>query len=139
MLNTKSGCVCSDCLFKDEMRSICYNYPNANISILEFDTIVMNPPFGTRNTGIDSIFVLNAMKISNVVYSLHKTSTREVSVYLNVAMQLCITLHLLYSPLLFFIYLYHALPLVLCFLFHSSFLVFYQTGRQEWLGHRGRC
>ena len=48
---------------------------------LEFDTVVMNPPFGTRNTGIDTIFLLDAMKISSVVYSLHKTSTREVSSY----------------------------------------------------------
>jgi predicted RNA methylase len=38
----------------------------------------MNPPFGTRNTGIDTVFLLNAMRISKVVYSLHKTSTREV-------------------------------------------------------------
>lgn len=46
--------------------------------LLGFDTIVMNPPFGTRNTGIDTIFLLNAMKNARVVYSLHKTSTREV-------------------------------------------------------------
>lgn len=43
-----------------------------------FDTVVMNPPFGTRNAGIDSAFVLKGMKNANVVYSLHKTSTREV-------------------------------------------------------------
>ena len=43
-----------------------------------FDTVVMNPPFGTRNSGIDSAFVLKGMEYSNVVYSLHKTSTREV-------------------------------------------------------------
>jgi predicted RNA methylase len=39
----------------------------------------MNPPFGTRNTGIDTAFVMKGMQYSNVVYSLHKTSTREVS------------------------------------------------------------
>lgn len=50
-----------------------------SLLVLEFDTIIMNPPFGTRNTGIDSIFLLNAMRISSVVYSLHKTSTREVT------------------------------------------------------------
>lgn len=42
-----------------------------------FDTVVMNPPFGTRKAGIDTIFLLNAMKAANAVYSLHKTSTRE--------------------------------------------------------------
>ena len=37
----------------------------------------MNPPFGTRIAGIDTKFVLKGMANSNVVYSLHKTSTRE--------------------------------------------------------------
>jgi predicted RNA methylase len=37
----------------------------------------MNPPFGTRVAGIDTQFVLKGMQNSNVVYSLHKTSTRE--------------------------------------------------------------
>ena len=41
------------------------------------DTVVMNPPFGTRNAGIDTAFVLKALKYANTVYSLHKTSTRE--------------------------------------------------------------
>eukprot|EP00607_Mallomonas_marina_P001716 CAMPEP_0182436940 /NCGR_PEP_ID=MMETSP1167-20130531/84562_1 /TAXON_ID=2988 /ORGANISM="Mallomonas Sp, Strain CCMP3275" /LENGTH=166 /DNA_ID=CAMNT_0024629649 /DNA_START=173 /DNA_END=670 /DNA_ORIENTATION=+ len=43
----------------------------------EFDTVVMNPPFGTRNSGIDTIFVQTAMKNATVTYSLHKTSTRQ--------------------------------------------------------------
>jgi rRNA N6-adenosine-methyltransferase METTL5 len=42
-----------------------------------FDTVVMNPPFGTRNTGIDSEFVVKGMSCANTVYSLHKTSTRD--------------------------------------------------------------
>jgi rRNA N6-adenosine-methyltransferase METTL5 len=50
-------------------------YPN-------FDTVVMNPPFGTRNTGIDSEFVLKGMNSASVVYSLHKTSTRDYFVKL---------------------------------------------------------
>jgi predicted RNA methylase len=40
----------------------------------------MNPPFGTRNVGIDTVFVSKGMDYSNVVYSLHKTSTREVNI-----------------------------------------------------------
>lgn len=43
-----------------------------------FDTVIMNPPFGTRNTGIDSQFVSIAMRHATTVYSLHKTSTRDV-------------------------------------------------------------
>eukprot|EP00300_Choanocystis_sp_HF-7_P008398 c15880_g1_i4.p2 GENE.c15880_g1_i4~~c15880_g1_i4.p2 ORF type:complete len:145 (+),score=45.97 c15880_g1_i4:282-716(+) len=42
------------------------------------DTVVMNPPFGTRNKGIDSTFVETAISMCRgAVYSLHKTSTRD--------------------------------------------------------------
>lgn len=30
---------------------------------LGFDTIVMNPPFGTRNAGIDTAFLMHAMNV----------------------------------------------------------------------------
>eukprot|EP00262_Sarcandra_glabra_P004437 TRINITY_DN15463_c0_g1_i1.p1 TRINITY_DN15463_c0_g1~~TRINITY_DN15463_c0_g1_i1.p1 ORF type:complete len:206 (+),score=35.83 TRINITY_DN15463_c0_g1_i1:118-735(+) len=41
------------------------------------DTIVMNPPFGTRKKGIDMDFLSTALKVaSQAVYSLHKTTTR---------------------------------------------------------------
>ncbi|KAK4698714.1 rRNA N6-adenosine-methyltransferase METTL5, partial [Phenoliferia sp. Uapishka_3] len=44
----------------------------------EFDTVVMNPPFGTWNQGIDMVFLEVACQIAETaVYSLHKTSTRE--------------------------------------------------------------
>lgn len=47
----------------------------------KFDTVIMNPPFGTKqNPGLDMIFLEQAVKLTNdVVYSLHKTSTRSVS------------------------------------------------------------
>ncbi|XP_058722376.1 uncharacterized protein LOC131594300 isoform X2 [Vicia villosa] len=42
------------------------------------DTVVMNPPFGTRKKGADLEFLSAAMKVaSQAVYSLHKTSTRD--------------------------------------------------------------
>ncbi|ONH98049.1 hypothetical protein PRUPE_7G225500 [Prunus persica] len=42
------------------------------------DTVVMNPPFGTRKKGADMDFLSVALKIaSQAVYSLHKTSTRD--------------------------------------------------------------
>lgn len=42
------------------------------------DTVIMNPPFGTRKKGADLGFLCTALKISTgAVYSLHKTSTRE--------------------------------------------------------------
>jgi rRNA N6-adenosine-methyltransferase METTL5 len=43
------------------------------------DTVIMNPPFGTRNKGIDSLFIEIASKIATgAIYSLHKSSTRKV-------------------------------------------------------------
>ena len=42
-----------------------------------FDTVLMNPPFGTRNAGIDTAFVAQGMAHASAVYSLHKSSTRE--------------------------------------------------------------
>jgi predicted RNA methylase len=42
-----------------------------------FDVTIMNPPFGTKVKHLDAMFVRKAYSLSNVVYSLHKTSTRE--------------------------------------------------------------
>ncbi len=44
----------------------------------KFDTVIMNPPFGTKhNKGIDMIFLKLALYMAQgAVYSLHKTSTR---------------------------------------------------------------
>ncbi|XAR53357.1 hypothetical protein NMG60_11021889 [Bertholletia excelsa] len=42
------------------------------------DTVIMNPPFGTRKKGADMDFLFVALEMaSEVVYSLHKTTTRE--------------------------------------------------------------
>jgi predicted RNA methylase len=42
------------------------------------DTVVMNPPFGTRNKGIDVAFLKQALHLQpRAIYSLHKTSTRK--------------------------------------------------------------
>ncbi|KAF4087159.1 hypothetical protein AMELA_G00092040 [Ameiurus melas] len=45
----------------------------------KFDTVIMNPPFGTKhNQGIDMQFLKTALSMSKgSVYSLHKTSTRD--------------------------------------------------------------
>jgi len=44
-----------------------------------FDTVIMNPPFGTkRNAGMDMTFLQTGIALaSSAVYSLHKTSTRD--------------------------------------------------------------
>ncbi|CAK9155157.1 unnamed protein product [Ilex paraguariensis] len=42
------------------------------------DTVIMNPPFGTRKKGADMDFLSVALKVaSQAVYSLHKTTTRD--------------------------------------------------------------
>lgn len=47
----------------------------------KFDTVVMNPPFGTKhNKGLDSLFLeigLECLSDKGVLYSLHKSSTRN--------------------------------------------------------------
>lgn len=42
-----------------------------------FDTIIMNPPFGTRKPHADLYFVEDAIDMAHVVYSIHKSSTRR--------------------------------------------------------------
>lgn len=44
-----------------------------------FDTVIMNPPFGTRRAGADTAFLRVALALCHAdgrVYSLHKSSTR---------------------------------------------------------------
>jgi putative methylase len=41
------------------------------------DTVVMNPPFGTKRPHADTRFLQIALRIGKVVYSIHKTSTRR--------------------------------------------------------------
>lgn len=52
---------------------------NANKWFKVFDTVIMNPPFGTKhNAGMDMKFLMTAFNLGrNVVYSLHKSSTRD--------------------------------------------------------------
>lgn len=41
-----------------------------------FDTVVMNPPYGTRVRHGDTVFLGRALELAPVVYSIHKTSAR---------------------------------------------------------------
>jgi putative methylase len=49
--------------------------------ITNFDTkvqtVIQNPPFGTKTEHIDRIFLEKAMQVSDNIYSLHKTSTLD--------------------------------------------------------------
>lgn len=49
----------------------------ARVARLVADTVVMNPPFGTKRKGVDMQFLRAAFCMSRgSVYSLHKSSTR---------------------------------------------------------------
>jgi predicted RNA methylase len=49
-----------------------------------FDTVIMNPPFGTKQRHLDKVFLRKAIQIGRVAYSIHKSATREYILgYLN--------------------------------------------------------
>ena len=61
----------ADC--EDILRNDC-----SNALSRKFDTVIMNPPFGTKNNGIDLLFLRLATSLATgAIYSLHKTSTRK--------------------------------------------------------------
>lgn len=43
----------------------------------EFDTVLMNPPFGTKRPHADIQFLETALKLGRVVYSIHKSATKQ--------------------------------------------------------------
>lgn len=45
--------------------------------IPDYDVVVMNPPFGTRNTGVDMAFLEIAMNSAKTILTFHKASTKE--------------------------------------------------------------
>ena len=57
----------------------CYHLVLGDISSLHgtFDTVIMNPPFGTWQRHMDVEFLSVAMKLAGTIYSLHKSSTRK--------------------------------------------------------------
>lgn len=42
-----------------------------------YDTVIMNPPYGTRTPHLDVWFLERAFELAPVSYSIHKSSTRE--------------------------------------------------------------
>jgi putative methylase len=41
------------------------------------DVVIQNPPFGVQSTHADRVFLETAFLVSDVIYSFHKTSTRD--------------------------------------------------------------
>lgn len=51
---------------------------SSNRALRQFDTVVMNPPFGTKRKGVDIVFLQTAVHLARTaVYTMHKTSTRK--------------------------------------------------------------
>lgn len=57
----------------------CFDARRSGVDLpYKFDIVVMNPPFGTRDQeGIDVVFVEKALESADIVYSMHKSTTRE--------------------------------------------------------------
>lgn len=43
----------------------------------KFDTVIMNPPYGTRTAHADTRFLEKAFQLAPIIYSIHKSATRE--------------------------------------------------------------
>ena len=43
----------------------------------KFDMVIMNPPYGTRTAHADTRFLEKAFQLAPVIYSIHKSATRE--------------------------------------------------------------
>jgi predicted RNA methylase len=64
--------------FDDPPAITFYEKDVKEISDLHVDTVMINPPFGTRNKGIDLQFLKTAGQIATGhIFSFHKTSTRH--------------------------------------------------------------
>ncbi|KAG0622232.1 hypothetical protein M758_3G082400 [Ceratodon purpureus] len=63
--------------FEVEMDFVQASLSELPLQGLHVDTVIMNPPFGTRRKGADMEFLAAALKVAGTaVYSLHKSSTR---------------------------------------------------------------
>ena len=40
-------------------------------------TVLQNPPFGTKEKHLDQVFLAKAMQCANIVYTIHKASTKK--------------------------------------------------------------
>ena len=43
----------------------------------KYDTVIMNPPYGTRSPHLDVRFLERAFELAPISYSIHKSSTRD--------------------------------------------------------------
>lgn len=53
------------------------NQNMANCNCYDADTVIMNPPFGTKIPHADKMFLTTALNSAPQIYTLHKTSTED--------------------------------------------------------------
>lgn len=67
----------------DNLKSIKNNFKAVflNENVDEFnenvDVVIENPPFGVQKEHADKVFLENAMRVSDIIYSLHKTESEN--------------------------------------------------------------
>lgn len=76
----------------------------------QVDICVSNPPFGTRTKNLDFYFVRKGLEFSDVMYSIHKSSTREF--FLKKAKDMDVSVNFLFENLDF--------PIAQTYSFHKS-------------------
>lgn len=82
-LNTlKNNISLAEELSGEKFKSNSYEIINSDYLAYDFsgnkiDTIIHNPPFGTRNEHSDLNFLKKSFSVANAVYSLHKASTKD--------------------------------------------------------------
>ena len=59
---------------KDKLTFVNKDIKDFNVKV---DTIIQNPPFGTKDEHADKLFLEKAMKFSNTIYSLHKITSKK--------------------------------------------------------------
>ncbi len=69
-------------VLKDNLKSICAkNYEIIHDNISEFDkkvdTVIQNPPFGTKEKHADREFLLKAFDLATKIYTFHKSTTSD--------------------------------------------------------------
>lgn len=59
------------------LKNVCWIIGDINAIRGVFDTVIMNPSFGTKKRHMDLRFLFVAMTLSRVIYSIHKSSSRD--------------------------------------------------------------
>src|SRR3989344_6126679 len=62
---------------REKLKSRTCTFINSDVKEFDkkVDTVIQNPPYGTKDKHADREFLVKAFQISNKIYSMHKLST----------------------------------------------------------------